>query len=72
MWNASGRCRWIIRRYRLTASRFGEVFHRKVDTRPDALVLRLIQQKQFFSHAVEWGIKQEPTAIAAYSYTVST
>ena len=54
------------RRYRLTASRFGEVFHRKVDTRPDALVLRLLQQKQFFSPAIEWGIKQEPTAVAAY------
>ena len=27
------------RRYRLTPSRFGEVFRRKVDTRPDALVL---------------------------------
>ena len=55
-----------VRRYRLTASRFGEVFHRRVDTRPDALVLRLLQQKQIFSPAIEWGIKQEPTAIAAY------
>ena len=38
----------------------------KVDTRPDALVLRLLQQKQFFSPAIECGIKQEPTAIASY------
>ena len=55
-----------VRRYRLTASRFGEVFHRRVDTRSDALMLRLLQQKQIFSPAIEWGIKQEPTAIAAY------
>ena len=56
-----------VRRYRLTTSRFGEVFHCRVDTRPDALVLRLLQQKQIFSPAIEWGIEQESTAIAAYT-----
>ena len=42
------------------------MFHRKVDTKPDALVLRLLQKKQFFSPAVELGIKQALTAVVAY------
>ena len=41
------------RRHRLTATRFGETFHCKVDTRPDVLLSRLLQQKQFISPAIE-------------------
>ena len=44
-----------VRKYRLTASNFGEVFNRKPDTPPDALVLRLLQQHQISSPAIEWG-----------------
>ena len=54
------------RRYRLTASLFGEVLRRRLETTPDALVLRTIKQKQFTSSATEWGIKHEATAIKEY------
>ena len=57
---------YTVRRYRLTASTFGEIFHRKAETSPDALVLRLLQQKQISSPAIEWGVQQEPKAIEAY------
>ena len=55
-----------MRKYRLTASNFGEVFNRKPDTPPDALALRLLQQHQISSPAIEWGIQQEPKAIEVY------
>ena len=54
------------RRYRLTASIFGEVLCRRVDTPPDNLILRIIQPKQFWSVPTEWGIEHEPIAIAEY------
>lgn len=55
-----------MRRYRLTASRFGEIFHRKIDTPPDALVMRLLNPSQFTSPATEWGIRHEAKAIQEY------
>ena len=58
---------YAVRRYRLTASSFGEVFRRKTDTAPDALMLRLLKQRKISSPAIEWGIEQEPKAIEAYS-----
>ena len=54
------------RRYRLTASLFGEVLRRRPETAPDALVLRIIQQNQFTSVLTEWGIKNEPVALKEY------
>ena len=46
---------YSVRRYRLTASSFGEVFRRKSDTAPDAIVLRLLKQRQISSPAIEWA-----------------
>lgn len=54
------------RRYRLTASFFGEVLRRRPETVPDALVLRIIQQNQFTSVSTEWGIKNEAVALKEY------
>lgn len=54
------------RQYRLTASVFGEVLHRRSETPPDSLVLRIIQPKRFSSAATQWGIEHEPIAIAEY------
>ena len=55
-----------VRRYRITASIFGEIMRRRSETPPDSLVLRIIQQQRFSSQALEWGIKNEPYAIEAY------
>lgn len=57
---------YSVRRYRLTASSFGEIYRRKRETPPDALVLKLLQQRQISSVALEWGIQQEPNAVEAY------
>ncbi len=54
------------RRYRLTASMFGEVLRRRLDTPPDALVLRIIEPKQFVSPSTEYGKKMESTALEKY------
>ena len=54
------------RRFRLTSSVFGEIFHRRAETLPDALVVRLLEQRQFTSPAVQWGIEHEPIALQAY------
>ena len=54
------------RRYRLTASMFGEVFRRRVDTPPDALVLRIIDPKPFISPSMEYGKRMESTAPEKY------
>ena len=45
---------------------FGEVLHRRVDTPPDALVLRIIEPKQFVSPSTEYGKKMEPSALEKY------
>ena len=55
-----------VRRYRITASHFGEIMHRKTSTAPAKLVLRLLQPKQFSSVATEWGIQNEAAAIEQY------
>ena len=51
------------RRYRLTASHFGDMYHRKPSTPPDSLVLRIINKKSFVSAATEWGNSNEKAAI---------
>lgn len=57
------------RRFRLTASKFGEVRRLKPTTPPDNLVLRVIQSPSFKSAATEWGIRNEDTAIKVYADT---
>ena len=47
-------------------SMFGEVLHRRVDTPPDALELRIIEPKQFVSTSTEHGKKMESTALERY------
>lgn len=51
------------RHYCLTASTFRTVLHRKPDTPPDNLVLKILQPKQFTSPATEWGKTHESIAI---------
>ena len=41
------------RRYRLTSSMFGEILHRRNDTQPDALVLRILKPCKFSSAATD-------------------
>ena len=55
-----------VRRYRMTASRFGEILRRKLTTPPDALVLSILQPRSFSSAATDWGIQNESLAIQAY------
>ena len=57
---------YSMRRYRITASRFGEILHRRLDTPPDRLVLSILQPRKFSSLATTWGIENEPKAIQAY------
>ena len=57
---------FAVRRFRVTSSTFGEIYHRRPDTPPDALVVRLIEQQQFVTPAIEWGVQQEATALQVY------
>ncbi len=57
---------YSARQYRITASQFGVVYHRKDSTPPDKLVLQLIQRKSFSTLATRYGIEMEPVAIEAY------
>ena len=58
---------YSVRKYRITASYFGSVFHRKPTTLPDALVLRIIDAKPFTSRATEWGKQYESLALKKYT-----
>ena len=55
------------RRYRITASRFGDIVRRRADTPPDNLVLTILQPRSFSSAATDWGIQNEPVAIQEYT-----
>ena len=55
-----------VRRYRITASMFGHVLSRRVDTPPDNLVLRIIQPKQFSTPATRYGVENEQVALEKY------
>ena len=57
---------YTVRRYRLTASYFGEVCHRLPTTSPHSLVLRILGAKQFQSAATEWGRRNEELALKQY------
>ena len=59
--------RWYSeRRFRITASNFGAILHRKESTPPDKLVLHILQQKTFSSPATQYGIANEPVAMTEY------
>ena len=53
-------------RYRITASVFGLIYHRKPDTAPDVLVVNLLDQRQVTSPAIKWGIEHESEALKVY------
>ena len=55
-----------VRRYRLTASMFGRILHRRPNTPPDALVKELLSVKCVSSQALEWGKLNEMQAIEEY------
>ena len=55
-----------VRRYRVTASLFGMILTRRVDTPPDSLVLRIIQPKNFSTPATQYGIENEQVALKEY------
>ena len=58
---------YFARRYRITASNFGSVYHRRPTTQPDALVLRILGVKTFTgSEATEWGKQNEERALKQY------
>ena len=53
-------------RYRITASRFGEVLRRRTNTPPDKLVLSILQPRSFSSVATDWVVDKEPVARQVY------
>ena len=55
-----------VRKYRLTASYFGEIRRRQPTTSPHSLVMRIIGAKQFKSPATDWGKSHESIAIKQY------
>ena len=55
-----------VRKFRLTSSYFGIIMRRRSTTPVDKLVLRIIRQEKFLSHAIEWGINNESCALQAY------
>ena len=55
-----------VRQYRITASFFGEVFRRKLNTPPDKLVMRILKPRSVSSIAIDWGIENESRAIELY------
>ena len=57
---------FAARRYRITASVFLLIHHRKPDTPPDSLVANILEQRQITSPAIKWGIEHEPEALKAY------
>ena len=58
---------YAVRRYRITASYFGKIFCRKPTTPPEALMLQIINGKQFTTSATEWGREKESLALAMYA-----
>lgn len=61
--------KWFqFRRFRITASYFGEIFRRRATTQPDALVLRLlgVNTHQKDSASMAWGRSNESLALEKY------
>ena len=57
---------YSARRYRLTASIFGRIYHRLPSTRPDSLVKEILYPQRFSTKATEWGKKYESIAFQKY------
>ena len=58
---------YFARRCQITALNFGLVYHRRLTTPPDALVLRLLRVSTFrYSEATEWGKRNEENALKQY------
>ena len=57
---------YSVRRYRITASYFGEVRCRLPTTPPQSLVLQILGSKSFKTPATEWGKKHEELALMIY------
>ena len=55
---------FTVRRFRLTASVFGEVISRGLNSPPDKLVLRILKSTDFTSAAMHYGIDNEEIALA--------
>ena len=55
---------FTVRRFRLTASVFGEVKSRGLNSPPDKLVLRILKSTDFTSAAMHYGIDNEEIALA--------
>ena len=55
-----------VRKYRITASKFGEILHHRANTTPDRLVLSILQPRSFSSAATDWGVLRESFAIQEY------
>lgn len=62
--------KWFqFRRFRVTASHFGEILRRKVTTPPKALVLRMLgteTQPERDTASMVWGRSNEPLALERY------
>ena len=58
---------YSARRFRLTASVFGRVLHMLPSTPPDSFVKTLLYPRQISSPAIEWGKKNESTALNEYT-----
>ena len=57
---------YSARRYRLTASTFGRIFHMLPSTPPDCLVKQLLHPQNFSTKATEWGKHHEAIAFDKY------
>ena len=57
---------YSVRSYRITASLFGSVFHRKATTPPNSLVLQMLGKKPFTSVATDWGKDNQAKALEKY------
>jgi len=57
---------YSVRRYRLTASTFGRIFHMRPNTPPDAFVRQLLDKQKLSTKAVKWGKSQEHLALQQY------
>ena len=55
-----------MRRYHITASLFGSVLSRKLDTPPDNLVLCILHPREFSLNATKYNIDNETSTIKAY------
>lgn len=57
---------YFARRYRLTASMFGRVFHMMPNTPPDSLVKQILHPPQLSVRAIDWGKAHESEAFEKY------